>query len=84
MYLVVWRKELTDIEIDEHMNQEVHGFQKPKNFVRTLRKWISDKSIYLTADVISGFAIAAPQEVPGTNAITGNALQPSGIGITEL
>ena len=57
MYLVVWRKELTDIEIDENMNQERHCFQKPKNFVRTLRKWISDKFIYLTVDEISGFAL---------------------------
>ena len=62
MYLVVWRKELTDIEIDENMNQERHCFQKPKNFVRTLRKWISNKSIYLTVDEISGFAVAPPAE----------------------
>ena len=55
MYLSAAMKgrELTDIEIDEHMNQEVHGFQKPKNFVRTLRKWIMEKSKYLTADDIS-------------------------------
>jgi hypothetical protein len=49
-------RELTDFEIDEHMNKEVHCVQKPKNFVRTLRKWIMDKSKYLTADEISGFA----------------------------